>query len=93
MTLPPSSEKPPSGPGALVTMDPPIREASNKSLEDLFSMDPMNMQEQDIVAIVDKLRDQRKSFLLEEETAKAAPKGKKIAADPNLTLDSLDIKF
>lgn len=60
-----------------------------KALEALtFNKDPSLLTDSEIDLIVSRLEESAKEFALEETKPKAA---KKVAANPNLTLDDLDV--
>ena len=77
----------------------PLKEADPLSLEDLFNMDPMNLQEQHLDQTVKYLRLARETFLKEQAAGPKkgdtkAPKalaGPKVALDKTMTADDLDL--
>lgn len=74
----------------------PLTEANSKSLEELFSGDPLGFQEQDFQTIVREFRAQAERWAKAEAAGKtrapSAAKTPKLAAPISLTLDDLDIK-
>lgn len=67
----------------------PLAEARPTSLDELFSRDPLDLQDQDISIIITELRKQRALWAAAEAQGKTrAPKG---AAPTNLTLDDLEL--
>lgn len=67
-----------------MTTTSPLQEANPSSLDELFSRDPLKLQQQDIRTIVEQLRAKRKEWLTAEAAGKKrAPKssGEKIAVD------------
>lgn len=72
----------------------PIAEADFEAVDRLFNKDPQFLQEEDIEAIVSKLRSGRGKWLHEAEKKAKATKAKKLSAeDSKSLLASLDIKF
>lgn len=65
----------------------PLSKVTKDSLQMLFNKNPKDMTDGEVEEICKKLREQRTAFMLEE----AKPKRSKIKADPNLSLEDLDI--
>lgn len=100
-TSPDSSQPsiPPSEPGNTpsgtesVTQTDVLKEATPASLDELFSRDPLQLNDRDITTIVAELRSQRKNWLVAEAQgkrtgAKAKPGAK---AKVDTTLDELGL--
>jgi hypothetical protein len=70
-------------------MSNPLDEAKPQSLDAIFSMDPLDLQDKDIAVIVAELRRQRVTWLAAEATGKTrAPKA---AAPKDLSLGDLEL--
>lgn len=68
----------------------PLEAANPDSLQQLFDKDPLKLTQQDLDAMVAKLRAARANFV-KAETAKAANGGKKRSAPAKLSLNDLGI--
>ena len=74
-------------------LENPIKVASFESIDELFSKDPMFMTEEDLGAIVKKLREGRSRWLQSQALKARAPAKKKLTAEEadallaNLTLN------
>lgn len=74
--------------------DSPLEQVSPTSLEDLFNQDPTiwsGPSDDRVKFIVQKLREDRARWNVEERVKKAAKGSPKKAADLNLKLDDLDL--
>lgn len=70
----------------------PLEEANPQSMQMLFSMDPLQMTDDEHVPqIVAELRKMRGTWLIAETKSKAAGGKKKTAAPVGLTLDMLGL--
>jgi hypothetical protein len=63
-----------------------LSEISPNSLSLLMNKSPLETSDEEVARICDILRNQRKSFILEEKSGK-----KKVAANPEMTLDDLGL--
>lgn len=71
-----------------LTQNSPLQEANPSSLDELFSRDPLKLQEQDIQMIVQNLRERRKEWLAAEAAGKK--KAPKTASGEKISVSSLD---
>lgn len=74
------------------TTAPTLSEADPKSLEELFSRDPLQLTREDRDAIVAEMRKKRVSWEADEKAKASKPKKQKVVAPTgpiNLTLDDL----
>ncbi len=69
----------------------PLSEVDPQSLNQLFSTAPDELTDAQVDKIVLALEQDRKKFLEAEAAPKAAKKAPKVAADPGLSIDDLEL--
>jgi hypothetical protein len=69
----------------------PLNEASPRSLEEIFSSDPLNLTRQDRDVIVSELRRARENWIKEEASGKKRSSAGKAPPPPNLKLSDLGL--
>lgn len=66
----------------------PLSQVPPTSLNDIFNKDPEITTDEEVEIVVKALQADRARFIIEEKSPK---KSAKVAADPNLKLDDLDL--
>lgn len=80
------------------TTTSPLEEVDPAILDELFARDPMNLTNDDVDMITDKLRTERAVWCKSDEDAKAkkkrTPRGiKRAVPESGLSIDDLDLGF